>query len=61
MRAHCKLHPKTSSALQFVCTSMDSSAVVSAKAYNEEEAIIILEQVNLIASYIMLGKILIIL
>ena len=48
MRAHSKLHPKTSSALEFVCTSMDSSNIVSVADYSEEEATITLEQVTLI-------------
>ena len=41
-----KLHPKTSSALEFFCTSMDSSVVVSRDDFNEEEAIFTLEQVD---------------
>ena len=45
VRTHSKLHPKTSSALEFICTSMDSSKVVSVEDTNEEEAMIILEQV----------------
>ena len=47
MHAHSKLHPKTSSALEFICTSTDSSKVVSLEDKSEEEAIITLEQVNL--------------
>ena len=43
-----KLHPKTSSALEFICTSMDSSVVVSTVDHSEEEAIITLEQVQFI-------------
>ena len=47
MRAqNSKLHPKTSSALEFFCTSMDSSVVASKDDYSEEEAIVTLEQVN---------------
>ena len=45
VRTHNKLHPKTSSALKFICTSMDSSAVVSMEDESEEEAKITLEQV----------------
>ena len=47
MRAHSKLHPKTCSALEFICTSMDSSKVVSLEDNSGEEAMITLEQVNL--------------
>ena len=47
MRTHSKLHPKTSSALEFICTSMDSSKVVSEDDKSEEEAMITLEQVNM--------------
>ena len=46
MRTHSKLHPKTSSALEFICTSMDSTKVVSEDDISEEEAVITLEQVN---------------
>ena len=48
VRTHNKLHPKTSSALKFVCTSLDSSVVVSAVDYSEEEATLALEQVDYI-------------
>ena len=48
MRAHSKLHPKTSSALEFICTSMDTSRKKSLEDISEEEAIITLEQVNLL-------------
>ena len=48
MRAHSKLHPKTSSALKFICTSMDNSVAVSMEDKSEEEeAKITLEQVNM--------------
>ena len=47
VRAPSWLHPKTSSALEFICSSMDSSKVVSLEDTSEEEAIITLEQVNL--------------
>ena len=47
MRSHSNLHPKTSSALEFICTSMDSSKVVSEDDISEEEAMITLEQVKL--------------
>ena len=47
MRTHSKLHPKTSSALEFICISMDSTIVVSKDDKSEEEAMITLEQVNL--------------
>ena len=46
MRAYSKLHPKTSSALEFICTSMESSVVVSEVDYSEEEATVTLEQVS---------------
>ena len=46
VRANSKLHPKTSSALIFVCTSMDSSGFASTKDSNENElAVALLEQV----------------
>ena len=54
VRTDSKLHPKTSSALEFVCTSMDNSVVISTKDYSEEEATITLEQVN--PMNVMLGK-----
>ena len=47
MRTHSKLHPKTPSALEFICTSMDSNVVVSRDDYSEEEAEITLKQVLL--------------
>ena len=40
------LHPVTSSALQFFCTSMDSSVVASKDDFSKEEAIATLEQVD---------------
>lgn len=52
VRSNSRLHPKTSSALNFVFTSMDSSTVGSATDSNEKEAITLLEQVcELIAFY----------
>ena len=46
VRANSKLHPKTSSALIFVSTSMDSSNFSSTKDSNENElAVALLEQV----------------
>ena len=45
VRTNSELHPKTSSALEFVCTSMVSSVVVSTEDCNKEEARITLEQV----------------
>ena len=41
-----KLHPKASSALEFVCTSMDDAITTSSTDYSREEAIITLEKVN---------------
>ena len=40
------LHPTISSALQFFCTSVDSSVVASEDDFSEEEAIATLEQVD---------------
>lgn len=45
VRSISKLHPKTSSGLKFLCTSMDSNVCVSTVDYSEEEAIITLKQV----------------
>ena len=45
VRANSELHPNTSSALHFVCTSMNKSAVVSTNDYNEQEVRLTLEQV----------------
>ena len=50
VRTCSKLHPKTSFALEFVCTSMDSSNIVSLANYSEEEATVTLEQVNLMCN-----------
>jgi len=38
VRSNSKLHPKTASALEFVCTSIDSTITTSSKDYDEEEA-----------------------
>ena len=46
VRTNSELHPKTFSALEFVCTSMDSGVVASAKDCCREEARITLEQVR---------------
>ena len=48
---HSKLHPKTSSALEFICVSLDSSVIISVEDKSEEEAVITLKQVTLIAVY----------
>ena len=47
VRADCKLHPKTVSALEFVCTSIDSTITTSSQDYSEEEARATLEQVRI--------------
>ena len=52
MRTNSKLHSKTSSALEFVCTSMDSGVVVSAEDCCKKEARITLEQVCVYVSSI---------
>ena len=46
MRSNSKLHPKTVSALEFVCTSIDSTIITSSQDYSEEEAKTTLEQVR---------------
>ena len=40
------LHPKASSALEFVCTSMDDTITASSSDFSKEEAIVTLERVN---------------
>ena len=45
VRTNSELHPKTSSALKFVCTSMNSSIATSTEDCSYEEARITLEQV----------------
>ena len=46
VRTNSKLHPKTASALEFVCTSIDSTITTSSQDYSEEEARTTLEQVS---------------
>ena len=46
VRTNSKLHPKTASALEFVCTSIDSAITTSSQDYSEEEARTTLEQVS---------------
>ena len=55
MRAqNSKLHPKTSSALEFFCTSMDNSVVASKDDFSEKEAKVTLEQVGKLLYYKMI-------
>ena len=46
VRSNSKLHPKTVSALEFVCTSVDSTITTSSQDFSEEEARATLEQVS---------------
>ena len=46
VRSNSKLHPKTVSALEFICTSIDSTITTSSQDYSEEEAKTTLEQVR---------------
>ena len=48
MGTNSELHPKTSSALMFVCTSMDSTITTSSQDCCKEEAITTLELVSCI-------------
>ncbi|XP_065917898.1 3'-5' exoribonuclease HELZ2-like isoform X3 [Dysidea avara] len=45
-KSDVSLHPKTSSALAFVCTSVDSTITTSKEDFSQEEARTILEQVR---------------
>ena len=56
VRTNSELHPKTSSALRFVCTSM-KSMIVSTEDCSMEEARITLEQVcSILLKYILIHK-----
>ena len=44
-RSTAKLHPSCTSALEFVCTSLDQSKLHNCPDFNDMEAVILLEQV----------------
>ena len=46
VRTNSRLHPKTVSALEFVCTSVNSTITISSQDYSEIEARATLEQVS---------------
>ena len=49
VRTNSKLHPKTSSALVFVCTSMDRAITTSSQDFSRDEARTTLEQVGCVS------------
>jgi len=51
VRTNSNLHPKTASALEFICTSVDSTITTSSEDYSEKEAKATLEQVSYILYY----------
>ena len=52
VKSKASLHPKTSSALVFVCTSIDSAVTTSKEDCSQEEAREVLEQVGIVYNYL---------